>query len=112
MKTFTSIATAVIIFALSISDGPKANARQSRCCYYNNKKIDCAFITSDNSLQIEWADGLKELYSLVSQRDLANRTYQDARGGTWEWVLHVQGNISLTNLANGNHILKPLRGCS
>ena len=102
---------AVLVVLISISEGPKANARQSRCCYYNGKRIDCNFKTTNNSLTIEWSDGLKESYTLASQRDLGFKTYEDARGGIWEWILHPQGNISLTNPANGNRIVKPLRDC-
>lgn len=103
---------AALAAALSTGRSPGANAKQHQCCYYNGKRIDCNFMTTHNSLAIEWSDGLKESYSLVSQRDLAFKTFKDERGGIWKWVLHAQGNISLTNAGNGNIILIPLRGCS
>jgi len=112
MKLTNALLVAACVVVWSTGESPIANARQSRCCYYNDKRIDCNFMTTDDSLTIEWSDGLKESYSLVSQQDFSSKTYQDSRGGIWEWNLHPQGNISLTNPANGNRISKPLRGCS
>lgn len=111
MKLVTSFLAALVV-ELSIVDLQKANAGEFGCCYYNGKRIDCNFKTTNNSLVIEWSDGLIESYSLVSQRNFALKTYKDTRGGIWEWILYAQGNISLTNPANGNTISMPLRGCS
>ena len=109
MKLLSSISTAVTIALSPIAESQIANAVQSHCCYYNDRMINCNFMTSDHSLLIEWSDGLKESYTLVTQSDLTDKTYWDVRGGIWKWVLDAQGNISLTNPANGNRILKPLQ---
>ena len=89
----------------------KAQARGFECCEYNGKRIDCKIVISGKSLSIEWADGLEETYSLVSQKSFADRTYRNARGGLWKYLLHPQGNISINNISNDNHIFQPLRGC-
>jgi len=102
---------AFLVVELSRGELRKANAVEYSCCYYNGKRIDCNLETMNNSLVIEWSDGLIESYSLVSQRNLGFKTYKDTRGGIWEWILHAQGNISLTNPINGNTISTKLRDC-
>ena len=63
---------------------------------------------SDHGLTIEWSDGLRESYQLISQGDYGtNRTYVDKRGGIWKFNVHLQGNVSMKNTKNGNTIFKP-----
>ena len=91
----------------------QGNETGKSCCKYNNKRTgDCEFNPSKNGLKIEWSDGVIESYTLISQRDLASKTYADRIGGVWEYFLYPQGNQSLTNRKNGNIIFKPLRGCA
>ena len=113
MKAFSSglclVAIATVFFAMDYASGYEYG---ESCCEYNGKRIaDCKFDVLTNGLRVEWSDGLIESYELVSQSDEVSRTYVDKRGGVWEFLLHPQGNVSLTNKKNGNRIFKPLRGC-
>ena len=116
MKLFTSIATATVIgisFTAFVSTVSHAQVRPAiACCTYNDKRMgNCEFYLSSNGLRIEWSDGLIESYKLISQAGFHYRTYVDKRGGVWDFMIHPQGNYSLTNSKNGNRIWKPLRGC-
>ena len=84
------------------------------CCYYNGKEIGCRISFEDlgQSLYIEWEDGVKESYEMIRENAYHGKTYKDVRGGIWESWLGPQGNVLLTNPANGNEIFIPLRGCA
>ena len=113
MKLFT-IVILVAIAAVSASAEPaSANNGAESCCEYNNKRIaDCHFHMSKKGLKIVWSDGVSESYQLMPEENHGTqKTYVDKRGGIREFILYHQGNVSLTNVSNGNRIFKPLRGC-
>lgn len=115
MRHLLFIAISIMITHSIAAADPAAPSPPEKisCCEYNDKRIaDCQFHMSDHGLTIEWSDGVKESYQLISQGDDGiTRTYADKRGGIWKFNLHLQGNVSMTNTKNGNTIFKPLRGC-
>ena len=108
------IVSVAIGAVLANADVASANKGEGSCCEYNDKRIaDCHFHMSKNELMIEWSDGVSESYKLISEEHHGTqKTYVDKRGGIWEFILYPQGNVSLTNVKNGNRIFKPLRGCN
>ena len=97
---------------LASADPASANNGAESCCEYNDKRIaDCHFHMSKKGLKIVWSDGVSESYKLMSEENHGTqKTYVDKRGGI-QIHPYPQGNVSLTNVNNGNRIFKPLRGC-
>ena len=113
MKLSIIFVLATIGAVLASADHASANNGAESCCEYNDKRIaDCHFHMSKKGLKIVWSDGVSESYKLMSgENHGTQKTYVDKRGGIWEFILYPQGNVSLTNVNNGNRIFKPLRGC-
>ncbi|MBW4530205.1 MAG: hypothetical protein KME02_05875 [Aphanothece saxicola GSE-SYN-MK-01-06B] len=81
-------------------------------CAYNDKPLACVDEQIPDGVKIRWKDGLSMTYREVSGKGKdANGTdlLRDRLGGLWRRELYVQGNITLTNEANGNRIFVPLR---
>ena len=78
-------------------------------CLYNNKSIACRrqFLCTEapcGSFQLEWIDGLSDVFTLI-RPGLARNIgyYSDSRGG--EWILReYAGSFALRNLQNQNTI--------
>ena len=52
----------------------------------------------------------RQPYFVVARKDASSSDLlRDRLGGLWRRELFVQGNITLTNEANGNRIFVPLR---
>lgn len=81
-------------------------------CEYNGKPLACVDEQIPGGLKIRWKDGLSMTYREVSGKGKdpsGSDLLRDRLGGLWRRELYVQGNISLTNDANGNRIFVPLR---
>ena len=81
-------------------------------CAYNDKPLACVDEQIPGGLKIRWKDGLSMTYREVSTKGKdasGSDLLRDRLGGFWRRELYVQGNISLTNDANGNRIFVPLR---
>ncbi len=81
-------------------------------CEYNDKPLACVDEQLPGGLKIRWKDGQSMTYRELSGRgkDPSGRDLlRDRLGGVWRRELYVQGNITLTNDANGNRIFVPLR---
>ena len=113
IKLFNIVILIAIGAVLASADAASASNGAESCCEYNDKRIaDCHFNMSKKGLKIVWSDGVSESYQLMSEETHGTqKTYVDKRGGIWEFILYPQGNVSLTNVNNGNRIYKPLRGC-
>ncbi len=81
-------------------------------CEYNDKPLACVDEQLPGGLKIRWKDGLSMTYQAVSGKGKdasGSDLLRDRLGGIWRRELFVQGNITLTNEANGNRIFVPLR---
>lgn len=81
-------------------------------CAYNDRPLACVDRQIPGGLEIVWKDGPSMTYRAVSGKGKDERgsdRLRDRLGGIWRRDLFVQGNISLTNEANGNRIFVPLR---
>lgn len=81
-------------------------------CAYNDKPLACVDEQLPGGLKIRWKDGLSMTYREVSAKGKdasGSDLLRDRLGGIWRRELFVQGNITLTNEANGNRIFVPLR---
>ncbi len=81
-------------------------------CAYNDKPLACVDEQIPGGLKIRWKDGQSMTYRAVSAKGKdasGSDLLRDRLGGLWRRELFVQGNITLTNEANGNRIFVPLR---
>ncbi|MEA5444085.1 hypothetical protein [Cyanobium gracile] len=81
-------------------------------CEYNDKPLACVDQQIPGGLTIRWKDGQSMTYREVSGKGKdasGSDLLRDRLGGLWRRELYVQGNITLTNEANGNRIFVPLR---
>ncbi|WP_353617256.1 hypothetical protein [Synechococcus sp. FACHB-909] len=81
-------------------------------CEYNDKPLACVDEQLPGGLKIRWKDGQSMTYRAVSAKgkdSSGSDLLRDRLGGIWRRELYVQGNITLTNEANGNRIFVPLR---
>ena len=81
-------------------------------CEYNDKPLACVDEQLPGGLKIRWKDGQSMTYRAVSGKGKdasGSDLLRDRLGGLWRRELFVQGNITLTNEANGNRIFVPLR---
>jgi hypothetical protein len=81
-------------------------------CEYNDKPLACVDEQIPGGLKIRWKDGQGMTYREVSGKGKdasGSDLLRDRLGGIWRRELFVQGNITLTNEANGNRIFVPLR---
>ena len=81
-------------------------------CAYNDKPLACVDVQIPGGLKISWKDGQSMTYRAVSGKGKdasSSDLLRDRLGGLWRRELFVQGNITLTNEANGNRIFVPLR---
>ena len=76
-------------------------------CEYNERPMACVDEQIPGGLKIRWKDGQAMTYREVSGK--GTDLLRDRLGGLWRRELFVQGNITLTNEANGNRIFVPLR---
>lgn len=81
-------------------------------CEYNDKPLACVDAQIPGGLTIRWKDGQSMTYRELSGKGKdasGSDLLRDRLGGLWRRELYVQGNITLTNEANGNRIFVPLR---
>jgi hypothetical protein len=79
-------------------------------CEYNDKPLACVDEPIPGGLKIRWKDGQHMTYRVISARQADGADLlRDRLGGLWRRELYVQGNVVLTNTANGNRIFVPLR---
>lgn len=79
-------------------------------CAFNDKPLACVDAQIPGGLKIRWKDGQGMTYQRLSGKDASGTDLlRDRLGGIWRRELYVQGNITLTNTANGNRIFVPLR---
>ncbi len=79
-------------------------------CAYNDRELACVDRQIPGGLEIVWKDGKRMSYRQIAERDdKGTDLLKDKLGGLWRRELYVQGNIVLTNEANGNRIFVPLR---
>lgn len=79
-------------------------------CAFNDKPLACVDAQIPGGLKIRWKDGQGMTYQQLSGKDASGTDLlRDRLGGIWRRELYVQGNITLTNTANGNRIFVPLR---
>ena len=79
-------------------------------CTYNDQELACVDEQIPGGLQIRWKDGQRMTYrELPGKGDGGTDLLRDRLGGIWRRELFIQGNVVLTNTANGNRIFVPLR---
>uniref|UniRef100_UPI0020B38518 hypothetical protein n=1 Tax=Synechococcus sp. CCY 9618 TaxID=2815602 RepID=UPI0020B38518 len=75
-------------------------------CAYNERTLACVDRQIPGGLEIRWKDGQRMTYS---ERPAGGDLLRDRLGGLWRREVYIQGNVVLTNTANGNRIFVPLR---
>jgi hypothetical protein len=79
-------------------------------CEFNLQVIGCIDTHGPDGLRILWKDGLKMDYQTTqTKQEGADDILKDRLGGFWRREVMIQGNVTLTNLGNGNRIMIPLR---
>jgi hypothetical protein len=79
-------------------------------CAFNDRVLPCRDRQTPTGLEIVWKDGQRMTYRKLPGPEASGaELLRDRLGGIWRRELFVQGNITLTNEANGNRILVPLR---
>lgn len=79
-------------------------------CAYNEQDLACVDDQIPGGLQILWKDGQRMTYRKLPGKGAGGTDLlRDRLGGLWRRELFIQGNVVLTNTANGNRIFVPLR---
>ena len=106
------VAVAGVAPALAQTVPPQIPRDGWKDCGYNDKPLACVDAQIPGGLKIRWKDGQSMTYRELSAKGKdpsGSDLLRDRLGGLWRRELYVQGNISLTNDANGNRIFVPLR---
>jgi hypothetical protein len=78
-------------------------------CSFNDRVLPCLDRQRPDGLEIVWKDGLRMRYVALPAVPGRPERLRDRRGGVWEREVLIQGNTVLTNVANGQRIVVPLR---
>ncbi|KEF40852.1 MAG: hypothetical protein ER33_14630 [Cyanobium sp. CACIAM 14] len=79
-------------------------------CAYNERTMGCVDERIPGGLEIRWQDGQRMTYrEQPGSGEGGMDLLRDRLGGLWRRELFIQGNVVLTNTANGNRIFLPLR---
>ena len=89
---------------------PQIARDQWKDCEFNLQVIGCIDKHGPDGLHLIWKDGLRMDYQTTQQeQEGVDAILKDRLGGFWRREVMIQGNVTLTNLGNGNRIMIPLR---
>ena len=89
---------------------PQIARDQWKDCEFNLQVIGCIDEHGAGGLHILWKDGLRMDYQTTQkEQEGGDAILKDRLGGFWRREVMIQGNMTLTNLGNGNRIMIPLR---